>query len=566
MDSALTASRLAAAGFRAALLAALALAGGSARGQISPGELSRPHAELDASDRCLDCHSSKRGVDAARCLSCHAPVAGRIANGHGLHARADYRQCERCHIEHQGKAFELIFWPGGEKALDHSATGFRLVGAHLTLTCRTCHKAALVRDPKVTREAGSDRARTFLGLGTGCTSCHQDPHRDQFGATGCATCHDETTWRGASRFDHSKTSFPLTGGHGEVACARCHPGSAGPATAVRFRGVGQACASCHQDPHQRRFGNRCETCHGTVDWRQIDQQGFDHSKTRFPLAGRHTRVTCASCHLAGKPMKIAGFERCASCHRDGHGSQFAGRADGGECASCHGVAGFRPARFTVADHDATRYPLAGAHRAVACEKCHREEPVAELERKGVALRFSGPRPAALERYRFGTTACPDCHRDPHAGEPAVPAGAAACTGCHGLGRWNEVRFDHATTKWPLEGAHRPLGCRQCHEAKAPATKAGELRFSTAPKDCLGCHGDPHAGQLERPCAACHGTSNWWPKGFDHNRDARFSLDGAHRAVACVSCHSVESQAGRGVTRWRPVPRECRDCHDFEALR
>ena len=46
---------------------------------VSPGRLSRAHASLEGITNCLSCHSAGRGVAADKCLTCHKPVAERIA-------------------------------------------------------------------------------------------------------------------------------------------------------------------------------------------------------------------------------------------------------------------------------------------------------------------------------------------------------------------------------------------------------------------------------------------------------------------------------------------------------
>ncbi|MFI4941825.1 MAG: cytochrome c3 family protein, partial [Burkholderiales bacterium] len=82
----------------------------AASAQISPGPLSRAHAKLEGSGNCLECHDPGEGVSASKCLACHEPLRKRSASGLGLHARADYRDCRRCHVEHQGVEFALVFW------------------------------------------------------------------------------------------------------------------------------------------------------------------------------------------------------------------------------------------------------------------------------------------------------------------------------------------------------------------------------------------------------------------------------------------------------------------------
>lgn len=609
-----------------ALLLGLAAAP-EARAQLSPGELSRFHQALEGARNCGTCHEAGKGVTAERCLTCHTALGQRIAAGKGLHARADYRACERCHVEHQGRGFEIVFWgKEGKAAFDHALTGFKLEGRHARLACENCHNGRKVQNQAALARGGANLARTFLGLGTSCTSCHADPHAGQFAPRGCADCHGQDQWKPPSRFDHDKTAFPLTGRHDDVACARCHPAAA-PGKPQRFKGTSFAtCASCHRDPHAGRLGTQCASCHSTSGWSQIDTAHFDHGRTRFPLTGRHRTVACAKCHPAapGGGLKFQGiaFQSCASCHRDPHGGrlgaqcatchktdgwskveggnfdhdrtgfplrgehrevecdschkpgrprqmahakctdchedrhagQLARRADGGRCESCHDVEGFEPARFSPDDHAKTRFPLAGAHLAVACDDCHEEVPRERLRALGFA-RDGGS--GSTEQLRFASTACVECHRDPHRGQTTR---LGACETCHAVDAWAQVRFDHSRTSFPLLGSHAALPCQRCHPGDG-----GALAFSGRPTACTGCHQDPHGGRFARngrtDCARCHEATQWVRVvNFDHDRETSFKLEGAHRAVPCTGCHRVTTADGRVAMRYSGIGRACTDCH------
>ena len=581
-----------------------------ARGQISPGELSQAHAKFDGSDGCLNCHSANRGVHRELCITCHAPIQQRIAAGKGLHSRPDYGECERCHIEHQGRNFELVYWgKAGQKAFDHALAGYTLQGAHAPLECRACHRKESIADPAPLLAKGVELDRTFLGLQARCASCHKDAHRGQFGTADCASCHGLKKFRPAELFDHNKSKFPLTLGHIKVACARCHPTvPAGAASAlaasstsadtpqagsappdVSYRGVPTTCAGCHKDPHQGRFGSKCETCHTADDWKRIQRANFDHTRTRYPLTGKHQATDCLACHLPGKPRQIADFERCASCHADAHAGQLALRKGGGECGECHTTSGFRPSTYTVALHEATSYPLLGSHRTTNCATCHRTLPPAELERAGIALVRVAPAPKAtgppaITQFRFPKSACADCHRDPHAGDTEKYQGKEGCLACHALTDWRAIRFDHSVTKFPVAGLHLKVSCLGCHRPPAggrplptsaavvlppPSVRAWapprEVRLVGAPPLCSGCHSDPHLGQVGTGCEKCHGDSSWGPTRFDHNRDSTYRLEGAHRAVACVGCHFRERIGGKEVARLKPVGSACADCHKSAVL-
>lgn len=561
-----------------------------ARGQISPGELSRAHAALEGSARCLDCHRSGRGVDPDLCLSCHAVLGERIAAGEGLHVRSDYGACERCHIEHHGREFELVWWgDDGRDTFDHRLTGHRLAGAHRDLGCRSCHRADRVADAARLRRAGKDLDRTFLGLPTSCAGCHADPHRDQFDPAGCTSCHVEVSWSPAVRFDHAATGFRLTGGHEAVPCTRCHRAveEAG-ATVVRWAGTATACAACHRDPHAGRFGGDCAACHSLAGWGRVDPSSFDHDRTRYPLRGRHRAVACTSCHRegGGGPRRIAGFERCETCHSDPHAGQVTGQVTGARaCADCHGVGGWSPSTFSLADHQRTGYPLAGAHLAVPCVSCHAQVAVEALPEpaRQRAMEVAAPGARVL-RFAFEapqSLACTDCHRDPHDGPydgasapiPDASGEGDPCLGCHSIESWRAVAFDHGRTGFVLAGGHARAACTACHAADGAGTESVRIAFSGRTPECAACHADPHAGQFDRggqpaDCARCHGAESWEPVGFDHDRDTRYPLVGAHRAVACAGCHPTELRAGIdagiegevAVVRFRPLGMACSDCH------
>ncbi len=343
-----------------------------------------------------------------------------------------------------------------------------------------------------------------------------------------------------------------------------------------FRGVATTCAGCHKDPHQGRFGGKCETCHTADDWKRIQRANFDHARTRYPLTGKHQATDCLACHLPGKPRQIAGFERCASCHADAHAGQLALRKSGGECGECHTTSGFRPSSYTVALHEATSYPLLGSHRTTPCAACHRTLPPAELERAGIALVRVAPAPKAagppaITQFRFPKSGCQDCHRDPHAGDTEnVPGeGRLPRLPCpHRLARdplrpqrdevpGRRVASQGRLPRLPQDG--RPMAACAPPSARAWATPRA-VRLAGAPLQCTGCHADPHLAQVGTSCEKCHSDTSWGPSRFDHNRDSTYRLEGAHRAVACIGCHFRERAAGKEVLRLKPLGSACTDCH------
>lgn len=548
----------------AALLAAAFT--GAGRAQISPGELSSPHAKLEGNRNCLTCHRSGKGVDPALCLDCHGALADRISAGRGLHADPGFQRCERCHSEHNGREFELVHFEEGEGSFDHARTGHRLEGRHAALTCRECHRPDRVGAWVRAREPAKNLARTFLGLDTACVSCHADPHRGTMKADSCSECHSQASWKEPKGFDHRTTRFPLEEAHARAACTACHRPEAGQERTLFFgQYAGKTlpgCADCHRDPHQGRLGADCASCHSTASFRGAAPARFDHDRTGWPLRGRHQRVACATCHRPGRELSIPGADRCETCHRDPHAGQLRTAGSGpATCATCHTVDGFLPARFGPDEHQRSRFPLEGAHRAVPCTACHRMVEVDELP-----VPFRRASHERTRAFRTAASACADCHRDPHRGTLDLRAGDAGCAACHSVTAWRAVRFDHAATRFALAGRHAAVACAKCH----PDDAQGVPQLAGRPTGCADCHRDPHAGQFARvespgaaavtACERCHGVDGFRPARFDHARDSRFALDGRHAAVACAKCHPTEGTGDAAVVRYRPRPTDCAGCH------
>ncbi|MEM7218024.1 MAG: cytochrome C [Pseudomonadota bacterium] len=280
------------------------------------------------------------------------------------------------------------------------------------------------------------------------------------------------------------------------------------------------------------------------------------------LSAAHSDLAsnCAACH---SPFEATPERKlCVACHeavgvdlRDAlglHGRHpaMAEQDDARSCRACHTEHEGLDAvtlrhEFDRAQHQFTDYPLAGAHRELACESCHA--------------------PAAPKRA--APTACVGCHAqdDAHGGLLGTE-----CESCHGESSWSAHRFDHAQTGFAITGAHRALTCEGCHSS---------ADFSTPGKTCVSCHAqdDVHAGALGSRCESCHGTATWSPKRIDHSRFGGFALDGGH-AQPCASCHvNPEPLAGstclschadddihagnngtacascHGVASWQPLP-------------
>ena len=128
-------------------------------GQLSPGDLTTAHAELEGISNCTECHTLGEKISSDKCLACHESIKSLVDNGIGYHASSIVKSqdCFACHSEHHGRKFEMIRFD--TDAFDHSLTGYTLFGAHTSLECNECHKQDFRVDNTL-----SKRIDTYLGL------------------------------------------------------------------------------------------------------------------------------------------------------------------------------------------------------------------------------------------------------------------------------------------------------------------------------------------------------------------------------------------------------------------
>ncbi len=345
------------------------------------------------------------------------------------------------------------------------------------------------------------------------------------GASLAMTAH----WAARSQnvFEKLVMPGPLVEGHLKLEkdCFQCH---------VPFARESQSklCFACHKEILADRLTRRgfhgrqtevakqeCRFCHTDhkgrdADIVQFDRETFNHTFTNFELKGGHKSARCDQCHVqAAKFRKAPGL--CIDCHKaqDPHKGAL-----GQKCDGCHDEVAWR--RVKTFDHKATKFPLEGAHKNVACSICH-----------------------AGERYTGVATACLGCHQiqDVHAGRYG-----AKCETCHDQNKWKPARFNHDKTKYPLRGGHVKVKCDACH--------TGSLLDDKTPTDCASCHkkDDVHKGQLGSRCERCHQDTAWRrTAAFDHEL-TRLPLIGRHAVVPCEECHRSASYKGSPIA--------CASCH------
>lgn len=362
-------------------------------GAITGFALTGMHAKLD----CAACHGngSFQGTN-ANCISCHAKDFNAAQNPN--HVQAGFpTDCAMCHT--------TASWFGA--SFDHSAfTGFPLTGAHATVACAQCHPNG-----------------HYAGTPRDCASCHladyqktTDPNHAAAGfPQDCSICHSTTSWAGAV-FDHSRTQFPLTGAHLQLACATCHVNG-------NYSGLSTACVSCHlnnytstTNPNHQAAGipQQCEVCHSTTAWTPAS---FDHSKTGFALTGAHVTTPCASCHIGGRYDGTP--TDCYSCHKSQYQTvtnpNHIAAGFPTDCSLCHTTVTWMGATFT---HNA--FPIySGAHqgRWTTCNDCH------------------------VNPSNFAVFSCTNCHAhdkatmdEKHTEVRNYVYNSANCYSCHPTGR------------------------------------------------------------------------------------------------------------------------------------
>lgn len=496
-----------------------------------------PHRGEMGTD-CSRCHSARSFVDRGPMVRAHQLTRFPLTGGHaaldceGCHKPSAQGQlqfvntqaeCKSCHMDeyrsaktpdHVGGGFPTDCqtchaagtWDGAK--FDHQRSGFPLTGTHVTTSCESCHTGG-----------------RYKGTPKDCASCHQldynraqPPHASSgFAASACATCHNTTGWAG-NAFDHSTTSFPLTGAHRSTTCLSCHSDGV-------YNGKSVACITCHQADYDRAqpphpasgfAASSCASCHTTTSFVGAT---FDHNATSFALTGAHRTTTCQSCHSDGVYNGKSGA--CITCHQTDYTAAVPTHSPTGfpssACASCHNTTTWAGAVF---DHNITAFPLTGAHRTTLCTSCHGD---------GV--------------YKGKPMACFACHQTDYA--TALPPHTAAafpsasCASCHTTTTWVGGAFNHATTAFPLTGAHRTTDCQSCH---------GDGVYKGKPTTCQSCHmtdyntavpNHPAAGFTATACASCHNTTAWSGATFNHDTQyfRIYSRGHAGRWNACTDCHT-----------------------------
>jgi hypothetical protein len=502
-----------------------------------------PHGKKFQMD-CLDCHTTegwkfvKTGKfdhnktqfilegqhEVTSCAACHTTLVFSEAKTSCIDCHTDMHNstvgtdCAQCHNSNS--------WIVSNITELHQMSRFPLLGAHNSADCSSCHTSASRLE--------------FEPLGVECIDCHRqdymttnNPNHIQTGlSTNCIECHkiDAHEWS-ASGINHD--FFPLSKGHEITTCVSCHvSGLTEP--------LSTDCYSCHQNDylsatnpsHQNSgFSTNCEECH-TIDpdWKPAEFK--THDALFFPIySGKHNGEwnNCTDCHTQAENYSVFS---CTDCHEhnraemdDEHDDVAGYSYNSTSCFACH-PSGNEESAF---NHNATDFPLKGAHLATECASCH------------------------TTTYAGTSMDCNHCHAT-HFNQASNPNHVSAgistdCATCHTENGWTPSNFDHVTTSgFELTGGHSGRQCVDCHQGTT----------SAASSDCISCHqanyneAENHVAQgFPTNCLQCHSTNSWEAANFDHNNTS-FALTGAHIATECSACHTTE-YAGTSTL--------CNDCHN-----
>ena len=246
--------------------------------------LNGQHQEIN----CKQCHPTLIFSEAktkTECMHCHEDI----------HSQTLGSFCDKCHTPDS--------WIVNNVKEIHQQSRFPLVGVHTITECQQCHPSGSLHRYDV--------------QGVECIDCHRanylattrPNHNSANMSTECAQCHNIYSYEwGGSGFNHS--FFPLTQGHSNVECAKCHVNN-------NYSSLSADCYSCHKKDYDAAtnpvhsggcYSTNCITCHTTSPgWNPVS---FQH-ENYFPISsGKHSGFACNQCHTNPANCTYS----CIDCH------------------------------------------------------------------------------------------------------------------------------------------------------------------------------------------------------------------------------------------------------------
>lgn len=143
-----------------------------------------------------------------------------------------------------------------------------------------------------------------------------------------------------------------------------------------------------------------------------------------------------------------------------------------------------------------------------------------------------------------------------------PVRKASCKSCHTEHKGREADivklekeiFNHNKTDFVLRGQHKIVECTACHKKNK--------KYREVKSECQSCHlkESPHKKAkakkgLFKNCQSCHRATSWANLNFDHNKNTKYKLTGAHKSALCQSCHINQ--------QYTKTPKLCISCHKVD---
>ncbi len=305
---------------------------------------------------------------------------------------------------------------------------------------------------------------------------------------------------------------------------------------------------------------------------------FDHARTKYPLSGRHARVSCTPCHRRAEPGAAAPALRFAGTPTDLR--RLPPRP------APRPVRARRGRLLRALPHD--RRPQGVAVRPLARRRVHARRRARPARVRGLppagdprtacgsSATSRSPRRAAAATARARSPRAEDAHETP-AGSPDSPrrlpararAGAATAR-ARGDNPHGDLQIDCGGV--PQPGA---LDARR-QAADVPPRRGRGSRSSrrTRRVSCRGCHRSLVFNQVGTACADCHKDAHRGELGLavrvvphadDVDEPAR-DVPGArpvavsrssssHARLDCTACHR-----GQNPYQYKNTPAECGNCH------
>ena len=219
------------------------------------------------------------------------------------------------------------------------------------------------------------------------------------------------------------------------------------------------------------------------------------------------------------------------------------------------------------NHDATGFPLRGAHATTACESCHIGGVFKGTPKDCASCHALGKRIVATPKpttHIVTDAPCDSCHFNTHTFLGARynhgEAKPGQCATCHN-GRITTGRPASHNTGLKLTGS-----CDNCHRSYV-WLPAGFNHVGVAPHTCAnaGCHVQgsnqffkpanhqttPYLDRNVFNCDECHNVYAWTPAPFIHDRPSP--------AGVCMGCHDGSNAPGKNTGHVATTD-DCITCH------